>query len=121
MITRCRAPLKRPDLQGILNKLAALLIKNETHLWITHIPGKENIIADKLSRYAENPLAGCKYSLTSNGAKKVQHELQAIADYCYEMELDREILAGHYKKFCIPNTQNIYKNDLSHRTLRKNT
>ena len=97
MITRCRAPLSRPDLQGILNKLAQLLITNETHLWVEHIPGVKNITADKLSRYLPDPLAACTFPMQPNPFSDVQFALQKIADHCRKVEVQWERQEKYYK------------------------
>ena len=103
MITKCRAPLKRPDLQEILNQLAKLLIQNEIHLWMEHIPGVKNVTADKLSRYYPNPLEDCRFrdQLRPNPPQKVQRELQRIATQCRALEIQR-LQQANKAKLCAP-------------------
>ena len=50
MLINMRSKLTRPDLQCIINEICKILIKNAIILWIEHIPGKQNIIPDALSR-----------------------------------------------------------------------
>lgn len=56
MLIKMRARLYRHDLQVLINDICQILLSNEIEMWIDHIPGKQNIAADALSRYFANPL-----------------------------------------------------------------
>ena len=56
MLMSMRSRLYRPDLQILINAICELCIKRQLQLWMDHIPGKENIVADALSRYFPDPL-----------------------------------------------------------------
>lgn len=55
MLINMRAKLYRPDLQILINNICKLCIDNRILLWMEHIPGSDNIVADALSRYFANP------------------------------------------------------------------
>ena len=57
MLINMRSHLCRPDLQILINAICELLITNRIHLWVDWIKGTDNIVADALSRYFENPFA----------------------------------------------------------------
>ena len=56
MLIAFRATLSRTDLQGLIHRIARLLIQNNVHLWINHIDGEANNAADALSRFLPEPL-----------------------------------------------------------------
>lgn len=56
MLMNMTAKLTRPDLQILINDICKLCVDRRIHLWMEHIPGEENKIADALSRFFENPL-----------------------------------------------------------------
>jgi len=56
MLISMRSKLYRPDLQILINKICLLLLDTRINFRIDHIPGKQNIYADNLSRYTLNPL-----------------------------------------------------------------
>ena len=55
MLINMRSKLTRPDLQLVINEICKILIEFGIILWMEHIPGKENIIPDSLSRYKPIP------------------------------------------------------------------
>ena len=55
MLISMTARLCRPDLQCLILGICKLCITQRCHLWIQHIPGTENVIADALSRFKPNP------------------------------------------------------------------
>ena len=59
MLIHMRSKLYRPDLQILINDICMLLLKLRWFPRIEHIPGKQNITADALSRYFENPIEKC--------------------------------------------------------------
>ena len=66
MLISMRSKLTRPDLQCIINEICKILIKFAIILWVEHIPGKQNIIPDTLSRYKPIPthlVHNCKTKL----------------------------------------------------------
>ena len=65
MLINMRAQLYRPDVQELINYICKLLIDYRIQFWIDHIPGKQNVIADALSRYINLP--------TGNSVNKCKH------------------------------------------------
>ena len=51
MLMSMSSRLYRPDLQVLINDICRLCIKYRFHIWIQHVEGKKNIIADALSRF----------------------------------------------------------------------
>ena len=51
MLINMSSRLYRPDLQVLINDICRLCIKYRFHIWIQHVEGKKNIIADALSRF----------------------------------------------------------------------
>ena len=52
---RCTLPL--PDLQILINEICKICIEYEIVPWFEHIPGKDNVISDALSRNKPHPCA----------------------------------------------------------------
>ena len=52
-IAHKRGPLKRRDLHWMVNIVCELSVKYKFRFWVEHIDGKENIIADRLSRFRD--------------------------------------------------------------------
>jgi hypothetical protein len=50
------AQFARPDLQVLINHICILCIRLRLHLWLDHIPGVKNAMADALSRFYDQPL-----------------------------------------------------------------
>ena len=63
MLISCRAKVQRPDLQSLIGRIAKLCIANNVHLWLEHIPGKDNKTADALSRFSPDPFNHLSFSL----------------------------------------------------------
>ena len=82
MVINFRAPLKRPDLQTLLRFLATTLIEKQITLWIDHIDGDKNIIADKLSRFKSNPFRTANWTPNKNPTP-VRSLLQHLSDLCF--------------------------------------
>ncbi|MCP4910588.1 MAG: hypothetical protein GY907_07760, partial [Bacteroidetes bacterium] len=80
MLISMRSKLYRPDLQYLINRICRWAIKFEFNLWIEHIPGVDNVIADALSRYKSQPFG----NLTSKYTYKLDSapELQFGASLC---------------------------------------
>ena len=53
MLIKMRSKLKRPDLQILINTICKLSIEYQFHIWIDHIEGQLNVIADALSRFED--------------------------------------------------------------------
>ena len=56
MLINMTSLLARPDLQILINDICELCVRRRVHLWMEHIPGDDNKVADALSRFFENPL-----------------------------------------------------------------
>ena len=52
-VSKKRAPLIRRDLNYLLNKICELSATYHFRFWIEYIEGKENVVADSLSRFKE--------------------------------------------------------------------
>ena len=52
-VSKKRGPLERRDLHWLVNLLCELSVKHRFRFWIEHIEGKENVIADRLSRFKD--------------------------------------------------------------------
>ena len=65
MLIKMRSRLSRPDLQILINKICEILLKRRIELWIDHIPGEDNVCADALSRFFDNPLKSAPFSVTN--------------------------------------------------------
>ena len=79
MLINMRAKLSRPDLQVIINELCKIFIEYEIIPWIDHIPGKDNIIPDALSRNKRIPNA---LALKCTNKIYTTNSLQLAADLC---------------------------------------
>ena len=86
MLIKMRAKLYRPDLQILINDICKSAIKIQYNFWIDHIPGKEKVIADNLSRFYNNPFHGSsiifKYKLNTI------HHLQNASDLSKNFKID---------------------------------
>ena len=70
MLIKGRAPMERPDLQLLIREFHRLCLFNMIEPWWAHIPGDENVTADRLSRFHPEPFAGTDLQPTTN-----QHDL----------------------------------------------
>ena len=70
MLIRGGASLHRPDLQELIREIFMLLLFNRIDPWWQHVPGDDNITADRLSRFKPEPFAtvDCEPSLCLNEA-----------------------------------------------------
>ena len=59
MLINMRAKMHHPDLQAIINDICKLCVDDRILLWMEHIPGKDSIIADALSRCFPEPFGDC--------------------------------------------------------------
>ena len=79
MLINVRSKLARPDLQRIINELCKIFIQFAITPWIEHIPGKDDIIPDRLSRNLPIPshlMCNCKEIMD------VSRSVQFAADLC---------------------------------------
>ena len=85
-----RSKLARPDLQILINEICRSLIENKFHLWIEHIPGKENVIPDALSRYFHRPFKTAQrvFDKRVNGIEP----LQRASDLCRNIQVNKKSL-----------------------------
>ena len=58
MSIKWRARLDRKDLQKLLSQILEICMQHDMILWWDHLPGKYNTIADKTSRFKNEPFAG---------------------------------------------------------------
>ena len=89
MLINMRAKLSRPDLQLIINEICKLCIQYEVILWVEHIPGKQNIIPDALSRnkyIPTNLFYKCTNKISATGS------IQLAADLCKHIVIDKKHL-----------------------------
>ena len=89
MLIKMRAKLTRPDLQIIINEICKLCIRYEIILWVEHIPGKENIIPDALSRNKSIPT-----KLLNNCTNRISatNSIQFAADLCRNIVINKKHL-----------------------------
>ena len=82
MVINFRAPLNRNDLQTLLRYLATSLIQHQITLWIQHLDGPLNIVADRLSRFKNHPFKTALWKpqpLPANAQQTLQH----LIDLCF--------------------------------------
>ena len=90
MLIKMRAKLKRPDLQVIINEICKIFIEFEIVPWIEHIPGKDNIIPDALSRNKDIPhdlLIKCTNRISATSS------IQLAADLCKNIIINKKYLS----------------------------
>ena len=56
-LVKKRGPLNRRDIHYVIDKICMLAVKYRFRFWIDFIEGKDNILADRLSRFAPLPKA----------------------------------------------------------------
>lgn len=93
MISKFKAKIVRPDLQCILREIALLLMHYEIHLWLEHVPGVLNKVADALSRYLPEPLAASPFQLQDVPSYS-RYYLQRLSDLCRDYEIEQQHLAN---------------------------
>ena len=86
MLISMRSKLYRPDLQILINKICLLLLDTRINFRIDHIPGKQNILTDNLSRYTLNPL-GSKSLIFHTRINSLQ-VLQSASDLTQYFKID---------------------------------
>ena len=56
-LVKKRRPLNRRDIHYVIDKICMLAVEYRFRFWIDFIEGKDNILADRLSRFAPLPMA----------------------------------------------------------------
>ena len=90
MLIKMRAKLRRPDLQLLINELCKIFIEYEIISWIEHIPGKDNIIPDALSRNKDVP-SDLRFKCTNRIS--TTSSIQLAADLCKNIVINRKHLS----------------------------
>ena len=96
MLINMRAKLTRPDLQIIINEICKICIQYEIIPWVEHIPGKQNVIPDALSR--NKPIPNTLAHKCTNNISATS-SVQLAADLCRNIVLNRKHLI-YDKKSC---------------------
>ena len=89
MLINMRAKLSRSDLQLIINEICKICTQHEMIPWVEHIPSKQNIIPDALSRnkrIPDNLVHNCTI-LTS-----ATDSVQLAADLCRDISINKKHL-----------------------------
>ena len=82
MLINVRAKLSRPDLQLIINEIRKICMQHGIIPWVEHIPCKQSIIPDALSRnkpIPNNLVHNCRILISTTNS------VQLAADSCRDM------------------------------------
>ena len=82
MLIKWRATLRRPDLQHLIRKIAKICIDYNIRPWWEHIEGKRNVIADRLSRFHQNPFEFARTKPREHAHSRAATYLQKNIDLC---------------------------------------
>ena len=70
MLSSRNARISRPDCAHLIDCLLRVCLQSKIRYWIQHIPGKDNIVADRLSRFDKQPFETLPFSLKNRGTNK---------------------------------------------------
>ena len=109
MLINFSAKLARPDLQILINHICELCVHRRLHLWLDHIKGTDNTLADALSRFYPNALSYPQHPdfdvgpVQTNINSSVHRQLQRGADAAHQFLFESN-LCIHRKHQEFPET-----------------
>ena len=87
-ISKKKASHDRQDLNDLIRLLCEIAMNYRFYFWIEHIPGKQNVEADKLSRFAINPFARDPVKFSNMNKLDVENELAFLVSMLYNSFYD---------------------------------
>lgn len=97
-LIKMSAPLSRPDLQILINEICIWCVKRRIHLWLDHVPGVHNTIADALSRFYPNPFSFAQHPSfdvgrpTRDCSRRCRDILQRAADLASDFLTEHSLI-----------------------------
>lgn len=115
MLISMRASLKRPDCQTLINWLCETALITNFHIYVRHIKGENNTIADALSRFKGNPFETANkyrnmpshYNATHRN-REAKDLLQQCADLCKDIVIAEENLCMNKTELARKKGKNCY-------------
>ena len=91
MLISMRCTLARPDLQNLINEICKICILYAIVPWFEHIAGKDNVIADALSRNESHP---CNNLELHPYKIDVSASLQYAVNICKNIQINKKFLCA---------------------------